>query len=268
MKFSNLNGLSVWITGASSGIGLQMALIAARAGASLLLISSRKEALMDAAKQCRKEGAPEVNIAVANFSEPHDVTAMTLKILEHKSPPDYLILNAGVSQRSLAGETDLDVTQYIMDINFTSAVAIARILVPAMVNVGGASIGVTSSLVGEFGFPQRSSYSASKHALHGYFESVALEYRHEGIWVTLVLPGRIRTPISMNAFDGQGRRHLSMDPGQQNGMDPAICAERYWKALIKGRRYVLIGGTDRIMVYLHRFLPGLFRRIARRISVL
>ena len=268
MKLKSLTGRSVWITGASSGIGLELAILAAEAGASVFLISSRKDALAEAARICGAHGAGPVHYRPMDLSDTRMAFSGTRSILEEQGTPEYLILNAGVSQRSLSGDTDTEVTRKIMDINFFGAVAVARAVLPAMVEAGGGRIGISSSLLGEFGFPLRSAYSASKKALHGYFETVGLEYASAGIRTTLVMPGRIRTLISMNALEADGRKHAKMDPGQQKGLDPRACARKYWRAVIRGRRETVIGGFDTVMIFLHRHLPWLFRIIAAKTNPL
>ncbi len=268
MNYKSLKGKLVWITGASSGIGREMAFIAAEAGSSLLLLSSRKEALAETGKICIQKGAESMQYASINLSQTAETASSVGKLLADHGTPEYLILNAGISQRSLLGETDFSVIEEIMAVNFLGTAAIARIVLPEMVKAGGGHIGVTSSLVGRFGFPMRSAYSASKHALHGFFESLALEYHSKSIHVTLVLPGRIRTMISHNSLDGQGQRHAVLDRGQEKGMDPHLCAEKYWRSVLKRRYNVVIGGREKVMLFLHDCVPWLFRVIARRVNPL
>ena len=266
MIFKALADKNVWITGASSGIGLEMALLASEAGARLVLFSSRKDPLAEAARLCLAKGAVSVHYEQVDLSDAEKAEAVALSTLEAMGAPEYLILNAGVSQRALAGETDLAVTRKILELNFLGAVAMARPLIPAMAEKGRGRIGVTSSLTGVFGYPMRSAYAASKHALHGYFESVALEYASAGIKTTIAIPGFIKTAVSVNSLSGDGSRHGQMDPNQEKGMDPRKCAAKYWKAVIRGRWEKVIGGFDTIMVFLYRRLPFLFRFIGKRIS--
>lgn len=266
MKFKQLKGKTVWITGASSGIGLELTLIAAAAGAKLYLFSSRKDPLAEAARLSTIKGASSVDYEVVDLSDPVTASAVSRKVVEKSGAPDFLILNAGISQRALAAETELSVTEKIMNLNFFGSVAVARSALEAMVNNGGGRIGVTTSLTGIFGFPLRSSYAASKHALKGYFESLGLEYASSGIKVTIAVPGRIRTNIALSSLHGDGSRHDVQDPGLEKGMDPALCARKYWKAVIRGKREAVIGGSETLMVSFYRYLPFLFRRIAVKTS--
>jgi short-subunit dehydrogenase len=266
MNFKSLRGKTVWITGASSGIGLELTLIAAASGANLNLFSSRNESLAEAARLSTMKGASSVHYEVVNLSDTAAATAAAEKALGESGAPDVLILNAGISQRALAADTELSVTKNIMDLNFLGAVAVARTVLPAMVKNGGGRIAVTTSLTGIFGFPLRSSYAASKHALKGYFESLGLEYASAGIKVTVAAPGRIRTDIALKSLQGDGSRHEKRDPGLEKGMDPALCAQKYWKAVLRGKRETVIGGSETLMVKFYRYLPFLFRLIATKTS--
>ena len=266
MKLKSLSGKTIWITGASSGIGLEMTLLAAGVGADLYLFSSRKEPLAEAARLSAIKGASSVHFEVVDLSDTEAAAVASEKALGMSGAPDFLILNAGVSQRSMAAETDLSVTRKILNLNFFGAVAVARTVLPAMIENGGGRIGVTSSLTGVFGFPLRSAYAASKHALHGYFESVGLEYTAAGIRVTMAVPGRIRTNIALSSLLGDGTKHGTQDPGLDKGIDPRLCAERYWKAVIRGKREKIIGGSETLMVFFYRYLPFIFRLIAGKAS--
>ena len=135
-----------------------------------------------------------------------------------------------------------------------------------MLAQGGGHIAVTTSIAGRFGFPLRSGYSSSKFALYGFFETLQAEYYDKGIRVTLVCPGRVRTRISYYALDKGGRRHGQMDPGQAGGISPDKAARKILRAIRLGRREVLVGGKELIMVWIKRLFPGLCARLARRIK--
>jgi dehydrogenase/reductase SDR family protein 7B len=258
---NDLSGTSVWITGASSGIGLDLARLAAESGASLVLLSSREGPLAEAARECAGLGAAAARHLAVDLGDPDAAAAATRTLLAEAGPPRILLLNAGISQRSLAGDTDLAVTERILRVNFLGAVAVARTVLAPAIEAGGLRIGVTSSLTGIHGFPLRSSYAASKHALHGYFESLWIEYRDRGVDVTMAVPGRIRTAISLRSLKGDGAEHGVMDPGQAKGMDSRRCAEKYLRAVLRGRPEVVIGGPETVTIFLKRHLPGAFRAL-------
>jgi short-subunit dehydrogenase len=121
-------------------------------------------------------------------------------------------------------------------------------------------------VVGKFGFPQRSAYSASKHALHGFFETLYTEERQHNIFVTIVFPGRIRTNVSKNAITKTGEPHGKMDEGQEKGMDPTACAKQIIKAVHKRKIELFVGGNEGFMLFFRKFFPRLFFRIAQKIS--
>jgi short-subunit dehydrogenase len=180
---------------------------------------------------------------------------------------DILINNGGISQRSLAMKTPLDVDRMIMETNFFGTVSLTKAILPSMTERRSGRIAVISSLVGKFGTPLRSTYSASKHALHGFFESLRAEVWGLGIGVTLVCPGFIRTNISINALTGDGSPQGSMDEAQAHGMPPDACARKIIAAVKKGKPEVYIGGKELMGVYIKRFAPGLFGRIIRKTKV-
>jgi short-subunit dehydrogenase len=125
---------------------------------------------------------------------------------------------------------------------------------------------VISSIAGKFGFFLRSAYSAAKHALHGYYESLALEEEHNGISVTIVCPGKINTPISTNAINAEGNKHGIMDHNQETGMPVDVCVNQMLKALQKNKRDVLIGNKEIWAVRIKRFFPSLFWKIIKNQS--
>ncbi|MCF6170958.1 MAG: SDR family oxidoreductase [Bacteroidales bacterium] len=260
-----LKGKTVWITGASSGIGEQLAYACAKRGARLILSARRESSLDIIRKKCRLLGA-DCFVAVFDLSIPEQVDRTARKILSEHPAIDVLINNGGISQRSTAVETSAETVRKIMEVNFFAAVRLSQWVVPVMIKNGGGVIAVTSSIAGKFGFPLRSAYAASKHALHGYFESLRLENRNNNIQVTLVCPGRVKTEISLNALSGQGTVYGKMDSGQKSGMSAERCAEKYIAAIEKNKREVLIGGRELMMVHLKRFLPALFYKIASRIK--
>jgi short-subunit dehydrogenase len=121
--------------------------------------------------------------------------------------------------------------------------------------------------VGHIGTPLRSAYAASKHALHGFFDSLKAEVWGDGIRVTMICPGFVHTQVSINALTGDGSPQGKMDRAQEQGMSAEECARRMARAILRGKDEVLIGGKERFAVYLYRFFPGLFHRLIRRLAV-
>jgi dehydrogenase/reductase SDR family member 7B len=164
-------------------------------------------------------------------------------------------------------ETPLKIDRRIMETNFFGTVALTKTVLPGMLARKSGHIVVVSSLVGKFGTPLRSSYSASKHALHGFFDSLRAEVWREGIAVTIVCPGFIRTSISINALTCTGMPQGTMDEAQACGMASHTCALRIMNAVKKKKPEVYIGGKELLGVYMKRFAPALFTRVIRRARV-
>jgi short-subunit dehydrogenase len=180
---------------------------------------------------------------------------------------DMLFNNGGISQRSPALETSLEVDRALMQVNYLGPVALTKAVLPSMIGSRQGHIVVISSLTGKFGAPLRSGYAASKHALHGFFDALRAEIWKQRVFVTLICPGYIRTDISVHALKGDGSSHGAMDEGQANGMAPSVCAAKILKAVEDGKEEALIGGFEKLGVYLKRFVPGTFSRMIRNTTV-
>jgi dehydrogenase/reductase SDR family member 7B len=255
----------VWIVGASGGIGEHIAYACARRGARIILSARRKEALEKVAVKCRDLGA-QAEVYVLDVADSAQIELMCNEVIEDFGGVDILINNAGVSQRALVSDSPISIDRRIMEINYFGIVDITKRMLPSMLESGHGHIAVTSSVVGKFGFPLRSAYAASKHALHGFFESLYLENRKNGINVTMVCPGRVKTDVSKNALSADGSAYGLMDPGQAKGMSAEECAEKYIGAIEQNRREVYMG-RESLLIYLRRFVPPLFFRIAEKVSV-
>ena len=259
---------TVWITGASSGIGEACAYRYAAEGCRLILTSSSRPALEKVADGCRAKGAKDVRVLPYNLEEPEGIKLLTREAWNAfgEGGIDILFCNAGISQRTTVGDTPMPMVRKIMEINFFAPVAMAEAILPLMTEAGGGRIAVTTSIAGRFGFPLRCAYSSSKHALYGFFETLRAENSDKGISVTMVCPGRVRTRISMNALDKGGEKHGEMDPGQDGGLSPDKAAKKIVKAIKRRKNEVLVGRGELLMVYVKRFFPNLCARLASRIN--
>lgn len=261
----NFKAKTVWITGASSGIGEQLVYKAAKRGSRLIISSNQVVELESVRANCEKMGADCFAVPF-DLSLPEDIYKAVDQVKKKYNTVDVLINNGGISQRAIATATTIETVRKIMEINFMSAVMLSTLIVPLMLKNGGGVIAVTSSITGKFGFPLRSAYSASKHAIHGYFESLRLENKDNNLQVTIAMPGRVQTPISVNAVTADGTAHGKMDEGQSGGIPADVCAERYIRAIERNKREVLIGGKELMMVHIKRFFPALFNKIASKIK--
>jgi short-subunit dehydrogenase len=262
----NFTGKRIWITGASSGIGKETALRLAHEGSILVLSGRNVDELSNVADLCRSTGA-EVTILPFDLSNEQEVISAAQQILA-SGAIDALYHFGGVSQRSFAMDTPASVDRKIMEVNFFGTIILTKAILPSMIANGGGHIAITSSVVGKFGFPWRSTYSASKHALHGFFESLRAENSSRNIRVTLIIPGRIHTNISQNALNSTGERHGLLDEGQASGMPAEKAAKIILTGLKKEKKEILFGGKAVLMVYIRRFLPWLYYRLAPKVKPL
>lgn len=253
----------VWITGASSGIGAATARAFAGAGARLVLSSRDPAALERVRATCPH---PESHAVVPlDLARSETFPALAAGVLERFGRVDVLINNGGVSQRALALETTAEVERALMEVDYFGPVALTRAVLPAMQARRAGHVVVVSSVMGYVGTPGRSTYAAAKHALHGYFDSLRAEVWRDGIAITLVCPGYVRTAVSVNALGPRGERHAQMDAATARGIAPEKCAAAILRGVARRRREVYVGGWEVAGIYLQRFVPGLFARLVRRL---
>jgi short-subunit dehydrogenase len=265
-----LTGRTIWITGASSGIGEALAYELAGRGARLTLSARRADELERVRAACarpHRDQAAEHDVVPLDLADPASLEAAARQVLARSGPPDVMVHNGGISQRARAEDTDMAVVRRILEVDFFGTVALTLHLLPAMLERGSGSFVVVTSLVGKIGTPLRSSYSAAKHALHGWFDSLRAEVHDRGVRVTLVCPGFVRTPLPVYALTGDGTPQGTMDRAQRRGLDPARVARRIARAIERGEDELLIAGPERLGVHLARLSPGLLRRVIRRARV-
>jgi len=254
---------TIWITGASSGIGEELAKQLSKWNVKLILSSRRKEELerVKSSLSLKPENVAILPLDLADSNSLEEKAREALKIFGRI---DILFNNGGVSQRSLVMETRIETDRKIMEINYFSGVILTKAVMPSMINNGFGRIVAISSVTGKFGFPLRSAYAASKHAMYGFYETVEAEYYDKGIHTTMVCPGRKSTNISMGAFGPDGKPQNIMDHGQEYGTPVSSCAKDIINGLRKNKRDIFPGGKEVLMVYIKRFLPWLAYILAKR----
>jgi len=258
-------GKKVWITGASSGIGESLAKELSKQGGHLIL-SGRNEAKLQQVKEKCHPNSPSILILPFDLSNTEHIEEAVKQAIDQVGTIDLLINNGGISQRSLAHETDLAIDRKIMNINYFGNIALTKAILPFMLKQGGGHIAVTTSIVGKFGFPLRSAYSASKHALYGFYDTLRAELHEKDIKVTMICPGRVHTNISLHAINRDGKEHGQLDEGQKTGISSQKAAKTILKALKRQKKEVFVGGKELLMVHIKRFIPSLFDKIARQIK--
>jgi short-subunit dehydrogenase len=259
------NGKVIWITGASSGIGEAIALALSKYDTRLILSSRRKEEL-ERVKSSLTMKSEDVYILPLDLEEPDTLPEKAREAESVFGRVDVLINNGGITQRALVMETSIGTDRKIMEINYFSGVILTKSILPGMLARGSGYIAAVSSVTGKFGFPLRSAYSASKHAMAGFYETLGAEYYDQGIRTTVAYPGRVQTNISLGALGPEGKSYLKMDPGQEKGIPVIACAKDIISGIAKNKREVNPGGREIVMVYIKRFFPGLAFRMARKVK--
>jgi short-subunit dehydrogenase len=263
---SYFSGKTIWITGASSGIGEALAVALSRFDCSLVLSARRTDELERVRARCANPD--QVFLLPLDVSDFDAATRSGAQALAFTGRVDILVNNAGVSQRSLVRETLFEVDRRMMDINFLGTVAVTKSVLPHFLEKGGGHIVTVSSVTGKYGTPYRSAYAASKHALHGFFDSLRAELEDSGISVTMICPGFVSTPITLAALTGDGSPLNMRDKGNASGMDPDAFAQKMLRAVAARRREAVIGGFKEVSgVWLKRFFPGLFATFIKKINV-
>ena len=259
MKFHNK---VVWITGASSGIGEALAYAFAAEGALLVLSARREEELQRVAKSCGN--AYVLPFDMLSLAEHAD---RVNDIIKTYGRIDYLVLNAGVSQRSFVKDTEFDVYRRLFEVNFFSIVSLTQAVLPIFSAQKSGVFVPIASVAGRISTPRRAAYGATKHALIGFFDSVRAEVYPDGIRVTTILPGYIKTNISLHAMNEKGEAYGKMDPNQAKGLDPNFTAQKILQAILAGKNEFFVGGfLEGFGLFVKRFFPSIMPFMLRKIK--
>jgi dehydrogenase/reductase SDR family protein 7B len=253
-----------WITGASSGIGAALARGLAARGAALILSGRNVAALEAVAADC----ATETLILPFEATDYAAIPALAQQAWDWRGRVDGLVNNAGISQRSLAIETDFAVYEKIVAVDLLAPIALTQALLPHMVAAGGGQIVAISSVAGIAGVPLRSAYCAAKHGLIGYHDSVRAENDHLGVKVLVVAPGSVATNVSRNALNADGSTRGESDAAIDNGLSPDDAAARMLAAVDAGTRELLLAeGAEAETARLRRSNPdALFDRMSAMVQ--
>lgn len=261
-----LQGQVVWITGASSGIGEALAKVFAAYGAQVVLSARRVDELQRVLNQLPN---PQLHAVI-----PFDVTNAAERetawqqVLGIKGRVDWLINNAGVSQRALISDTSEQTDRRIMEIDYFAPVALTRLVLPRMLSQGSGRIVFVSSVAGLLGTQYRASYSAAKGAIHLWANSLRAEVADKGVDVAVIFPGFVHTNVSVAALTGDGSALGTMDDAQANAMSSHAFATKTVNALLAGDEYIVIGGfKEKLGVWLSRVSPSTMYKVIRRSAV-
>ena len=254
----------VWITGASSGIGEALAYRFAKEGAKLVL-SARRESELQRVAQATGLSEKDILVLPMDMLEFEHFPEKVQTVIEHFGQIDFVVQNAGISQRSYVKDTKFQVYRDLMELDFFSVVAFTQAILPHLTERKSGHFVVISSIAGKIGVPLRGGYGAAKHAIIGFFDSLRAEVWQDNIQVTTICPGYILTQISVNALDASGNKHGKMDDNQANGMTADVFAKKAIGAILNNKNEVYIGGAYEVFgVYLKRFLPSLVYQMVQK----
>ncbi len=253
-----------WVTGASSGIGAALARGLAARGAKLILSGRNVAAIEAVAADC----GTETLVLPFEATDYDALPVIAEQAWNWQGRVDGLINNAGISQRSLAIETDFAVYQRIVAVDLLAPIALTQAMLPRMVAAGGGQIVAISSVAGIAGVPLRSAYSAAKHGLIGYHDSVRAENEHLGLKVLVVAPGSVRTNVSRNALNADGSIRGESDTAIDNGLSPDFAAAQMLDAVDAGTRELVVAeGAEAAIAGLRRSDPdALFDRMSAMVQ--
>ena len=257
----------IWVTGASSGIGEALVKALCKYNTKLIISSRNEDELMRVKNEAEtREG--NITVLPVDLENNGKLKKITNDACSIYGDIDILINNAGISQRSLAVETGIDVDRRIMEIDYFGTITLTKHVLTRMIKNKSGHIVVISSIMGKIGTPLRSAYCAAKHALHGFFDSLRAEIWMHNIGITIICPAAVRTSISINSLTGNGASYGIMDSIQDEGLSPQKAAEKIINGIIKGKEEIVIGkGPVKYAVLVKRFFPFLFSRILRNAKV-
>jgi short-subunit dehydrogenase len=254
-----------WITGASSGIGEALAYTAAAEGAKLVLSARREGELERVAAACK---IPFENILVLPLDLEHteNVHEKVQAVLSKFGRIDVLINNSGMGHRTKAVNTPTAVDRKVMEVNFFGTINLTKEVAKVMQKQREGKIVVVTSIMGKYGLPLYSTYSASKHALFGWFESLRQELFKDNVKVLIVSPGFINTDVSTKLLKEDGSPYGIKSDAQEKGMSALDCARGIIKAVKSNRDHKYVGKYEIFSVYVKQYFPKMFYRLMRKMT--
>jgi len=256
----------IWITGASGGIGEALARELAADGAKLIL-SARRETELQRVRDSLANSTQHLLLPL-DITNSSAITQAIDTIKQQIGGLDWLINNAGISQRALISETSTDTERRLFEVDYFAQIDLTRQALPLLLADGGGKVVFVSSVAGLVGTQYRASYSAAKAALHLWANSLRAELYDQGLSVATIFPGFVKTDVSVNALTGDGTALGEMDNAQANAMSASQFAEKAVKALLKNKSYIVIGGLkERLGALVSRLSPEILYKMVRKMKV-
>ena len=263
----NYQGKTIWITGASSGIGEAFARAFFSEGVNLILSSRREDVLKDV-KESLGEDTSNVKIITLDLTDSESFPEKTKEALAAFGQIDVLINNGGVSQRATVMDSEMSTLRRLMEINYFGSAGLTKEVLPHMVERKSGHIIVTSSVAGKIGTKFRSGYAASKHAVQGFFNSLRQEMYEHNVAVTLLCPGFIKTNISKNALTGDGSKFDQMGDAHSKAMTADEMVKKVMPDIKSRKEEIYVTGLkEGLALWVQRFSPTLLNKILKNQKV-
>jgi short-subunit dehydrogenase len=255
-------GKVAWITGASSGIGAALARELAARGAHVVLSGRDAARLAEVAADCG-----ETLILAFDVRDEAALADATAKAIAWKGGVDIAFANAGISQRSRALKTAMQVYRDIIDVDLTAQIAFSQGLIGHMAGRGSGALGFISSIAGKVGVPMRTAYSAAKFGLAGYADALRAELSINGVSVHTIYPGSVATNVSRNALNADGAARGRSDKAIDEGIPADVAARAMLDGITNGEREIIVAeGGEKAMGELRRTPDALFDQVAGMVA--
>lgn len=261
----SLQNKTIWITGASSGIGEALAYTCAKEGAKLILSARRENELKRVAEHC-KTNSSSIFILPLDLENTVNIEEKVNQVIQKFGQIDVLVNNSGMGHRTKAVNTSSTIDRRIMEVNFFGTINLTKAVAKQMQQQKSGKVVVVSSIMGKYGMPLYATYAASKHALYGYFESLRQELFKDNIKVLIVSPGFINTDVSTKLLREDGSEYGIKSDAQEKGMTAIDCAKGIVKAIKSNRDHKFVGNYEIFSVYVKQYFPRLFYRLMRKMT--
>lgn len=255
-------GKVAWVTGASSGIGAALARELAARGAHVVLSGRDEARLAEVAADCG-----ESLILAFDVRDEAALANATAKAIAWKGHVDIAFANAGISQRSRALNTEMQVYRDIIAVDLVAQIAFTQGLIGHMAARGSGALGFISSIAGKVGVPMRTAYCAAKFGLAGYADALRGELSQTGVSVHTIYPGSVATNVSRNALTAAGVKRGKSDPAIDNGIPADVAARQMLDEIAAGTREIIVAeGGEKALGELRRTPDALFDQVANMVA--
>jgi short-subunit dehydrogenase len=254
---------SIVVTGASQGIGRELALQLAEQGASLTLAARNVDLLNQVASLCNQKGGKAIAV-IADISQRDQCNVLIERANEEYGRIDTLINNAGIGINSRFDELkDISVGEKVMQVNFWGSIYCTYYALPYLKATQGRIVVINSGGGGKFVTPNASFYGASKHALVGFFDSLRLELENSGVTITTIYPDWVATGISTRSLGSDGKPIGIMVSHEKGALQADLCAKAIIKAVEKRKRDFYMSSKIKLGIVLKPLFPKMIDQISR-----